>query len=125
MTTLTLTKTKMIEGVWEGILTGGGTKGKAPMVKVTHLGRALDGLTVTPDASGEGWTLRVPVPVSTISDGMQTYLIMNEETEERLGAFAINAGEALGEDFRAELDLLRAELDMLKRAFRRHCVETA
>jgi hypothetical protein len=25
---------------------------------------------------------------------------------------------------RAEVDLLRAELDMLKRAFRRHCVET-
>jgi hypothetical protein len=29
------------------------------------------------------------------------------------------------DDLRAEVDLLRAELDMLKRAFRRHCLETA
>jgi hypothetical protein len=28
------------------------------------------------------------------------------------------------DDLRAEVDLLRAELDMLKRAFRRHCLET-
>ena len=34
------------------------------------------------------------------------------------------AGEALAHDIRAEIDLLRAELDMLKRAFRRHCLET-
>jgi len=26
---------------------------------------------------------------------------------------------------RVEMDLLRAELDMLKRAFRRHCLETS
>jgi hypothetical protein len=30
----------------------------------------------------------------------------------------------LDEDIRAEVDLLRAELDLLKRAFRRHCSET-
>jgi hypothetical protein len=30
----------------------------------------------------------------------------------------------LAEDIRAEMDLLRAELDLLKQAFRRHCVET-
>jgi hypothetical protein len=31
----------------------------------------------------------------------------------------------LEEDIRAEVSLLRAELDLLKRAFRRHCAETA
>ena len=35
------------------------------------------------------------------------------------------AGEAVSDDLRAEVELLRAELDMLKRAFRRHCLETA
>ena len=33
--------------------------------------------------------------------------------------------EELDDDIRAEVDLLRAELDMLKSAFRRHSVETA
>jgi hypothetical protein len=42
-----------------------------------------------------------------------------------LGSFSIVAGDALAEDIRAELSLLRAELDMLKKAFRRHCVETS
>jgi hypothetical protein len=41
-----------------------------------------------------------------------------------LGDFAIIAGDAAGEDIRAEMSLLRAELDMLKRSFRRHCRET-
>ena len=44
--------------------------------------------------------------------------------EEVLGSFTLIAGEALGDDLRAEVSLLRAELDMLKRAFRRHCLET-
>jgi hypothetical protein len=41
-----------------------------------------------------------------------------------LEKFTLIAGDVLGDDIRAEVDLLRAELDMLKRAFRRHCVET-
>lgn len=124
MTDLTLTKTKMIEGVWEGVLRDKRKGASPPLVKVTHLGRQLEQVTVTADAELGGWVLRVPIPATTISDGMQTYLITDGDTNQRLGAFAINAGEALGEDFRAELDLLRAELDMLKSAFRRHCVET-
>ena len=36
----------------------------------------------------------------------------------------IVTGVAMEDDVRAEIDLLRAELDMLKRAFRRHCLET-
>jgi len=38
---------------------------------------------------------------------------------------AIADGEALGDDMCVEIELPRAELDMLKRAFRRHCVETS
>ncbi len=35
------------------------------------------------------------------------------------------AGSALDEDIRNDLSLLREELEMLKRAFRRHCADTA
>ena len=48
------------------------------------------------------WLLQVLIPEETIADG-----------------------EALGDDMRVEIELPRAELDMLKRAFRRHCVETS
>lgn len=43
----------------------------------------------------------------------------------QLGHFTLITGVALGDDIRVEMELLRAELDMLKRAIRRHCVETA
>ena len=48
------------------------------------------------------WLLQVPIPEEAIADG-----------------------EALGDDMRVEIELPRAEIDMLKRAFRRHCVETS
>jgi hypothetical protein len=44
---------------------------------------------------------------------------------ETLAHFTIITGVAMEDDMRAEVDLLRQELDMLKRAFRRHCLETA
>ena len=41
-----------------------------------------------------------------------------------MASITLIGDEVTGPDLRAEVDLLRAELDMLKRAFRRHCVET-
>ena len=41
-----------------------------------------------------------------------------------ISTFSLLAGDLLDHDLRAEISLLRAELDMLKRAFRRHCAET-
>ena len=64
-------------------------------------------------------------PRALISDGLQSFVISNPDTGETLESFAILAGDALADDIRAEIGLLRAELDMLKRAFRRHCAETA
>ena len=55
---------------------------------------------------------------------MQTVVIADAETGEAEATVSLVAGEALAGDLRAEIDLLRAELDMLKRAFRRHCLET-
>ena len=117
-----LTKTRLLAGVWEGVLTGApeGT----PVLAVTHLGQPVPGVTLTARPEG-GWDVSIPVPVGAIADGVQTILIADPVTGEALDSFALIAGEALDGDFRAELDLLRAELDMLKRAFRRHCVETA
>jgi len=121
---LTLTKTRLVEGVWEGVLTYSGTGNFQPEITVTHLDQPIGGVVVSEDADAGHWILRVPIPANLISDGLQTFLILDGRSGATLGSFAILAGDALAEDLRSEVDLLRAELDMLKKAFRRHCVET-
>lgn len=108
------------EGIWQGVLRA---EGAMPAIEAIHDGHALPGLTVA--AAGPGlWSLRLPVPSSLLSDGVQTVVLRDATTGAAAGHFTIIAGVAMEDDIRAELDLLRAELDMLKRAFRRHCVET-
>lgn len=155
MAGLKLTKTSLTAGVWQGVLTGqtGGPPQGIPALCVTHQSTELAGIEVVPfgvnaadisqadvgqanasfanassaDVSSAGgrWTVRVPIPADLISDGVQSFVISDATTGTTLSSFAIIAGDALAEDIRAEMDLLRAELDLLKRAFRRHCVETA
>lgn len=122
MSDLQLHKKRFFDGVWEGLITG--VEGdEAPRVSVTHEAENIEGVSLSAEGDA-GWLLKVSVPSYAISDGLHSFLITDEATGDRLGSFEILAGEALGEDIRAEVNLLRAELDMLKRAFRRHCVET-
>ncbi len=125
MSQLTLTATRLFEGVWEGVLIVSEADGNyQPEVEATHLGKPLEGVSVSEDATQGFWTVRVPVPVAALSDGVQTFLISDQRTGQKLNSFTILAGEPLSDDIRIEMDLLRAELDMLKKAFRRHCLET-
>lgn len=123
MTKLKLIKASLKSGVWEGHLTGV-AKDQTPQINVTYQMAAVQGVKVVQDDDKSGWCVEVPVPPSAVSDGVQTFVISDADTGEVLNSFSFLAGEALGEDMRAEMDLLRAELDLLKRAFRRHCVET-
>ena len=118
-----LTKTRIRAGIWEGVLNGSDT---TPDLEVLLLEQVLPGVTVTaiPDRPGD-WAVRVPIPATALTDGVQTFLIRTKSTGETLAHFTIITGVAMEDDMRAEVDLLRSELDMLKRAFRRHCVETA
>ncbi|MCI2399497.1 hypothetical protein [Aliiroseovarius subalbicans] len=121
---LTLTKTRIQAGFWEGVLTVSGEQIQ-PQIEVTHLTQVLDGVDVSEDASAEGrFTVRVPIPVDLLTDGVQTFVISDRDSGERLESFSVITGQPMEDDIRAEVDLLRAELDMLKRAFRRHCLET-
>jgi len=124
MSDLKLTKTRLFEGVWEGFLTSSSMDNLQPELEVTHLNEPVLGLEVTEDRENGHWVVRVPIPVEALSDGVQTFLIRDKTSGEDLESFSILAGEALGDDIRAEITLLREELDMLKRAFRRHCVES-
>lgn len=123
MSTLTLTPTKMRHGVWHGLVQQNGTG--VPQIKVTHLGSTVPDIGVAETGTDGQWMIKVPIPAEAIADGVQVFVISDATDGEELGQFTLIAGEALGDDIRAEVELLRAELDMLKRAFRRHCVETA
>ena len=122
MSSLQLTKTKMKQGVWQGIITGMGEE--VPRVEVTHEDAVVSDIILTHNQSADHWTLSVPIPPEAIADGVQTLIIRDADTDAKIGHITLIAGEVLSDDIRAEMDLLRAELDMLKRAFRRHCLET-
>ncbi|MGC9369460.1 MAG: hypothetical protein ACP5DX_08000 [Paracoccaceae bacterium] len=121
---MVLTKARIRAGVWEGVLSGV-PEGPAPRLEVLHLETPVEGVTLTADPAVPGqFRVAVPIPAELLSDGVQTFVIRDAAGGARLGSFAIVTGEPLEEDIRAEVDLLRAELDMLKKAFRRHCLET-
>ena len=105
-------------GVWTAELIGR----ESDALQVLHEGHALDGVTVKPLAERDSAQIAVPVPSALISDGVQTFLVQDGKGQ-TLTSFSILAGDVLAHDLRAEIDLLRAELDMLKSAFRRHCGE--
>jgi hypothetical protein len=119
-TGLTLTQTRIAAGWWEGVLIGAEAD---TAVGAWHQDRRIEGVEVTKLTGKSGQAVRVPLVGSVLSEGVQTVLL--KVGEEVLAHFTIVAGVPLEEDLRAEIGLLRAELDLLKRAFRRHCAETA
>ncbi|WP_227269875.1 hypothetical protein [Roseobacter weihaiensis] len=121
MSDLTLTKTTLRAGIWEGLVLGAAA---TPALSVTHLDKAVEGVTLLPTKENGAWVLTIPIPAEAISDGIQTLLITDTSSGATLDKITLLAGDTLADDLRAEVDLLRAELDMLKRAFRRHCLET-
>lgn len=124
MSDVTLTKTRLFEGVWEGVLTHLGKGNFQPEIEVTHLQVTVEGVEIIEKPEEKIWIVRVPIPAELIADGVQTFLICDRRSGEVLNSFALISGEALSHDIRAEVALLREELDLLKRAFRRHCLET-
>ncbi|MES0863444.1 hypothetical protein ABLN87_13910 [Ruegeria sp. SCPT10] len=102
-------------GLWQGHLEAE-TK---PDVEVHYLGEPLPELTLT--EAQDGWALAVPVPTAALSEGVHCFVIVDVATTQKLGNFTVIAGEPAADDLRAEVELLRAELEMLKRAFRQIC----
>ena len=119
-----LTKTRFKEAVWEGLLEIGRGNKRPPELTVVWRDTALSGVRVTSLDQPNQFSVQISVPDEAIGDGVQTFAIYVDGHDEMLDSFTLIAGEAVGDDLRAEVELLRAELDMLKRAFRRHCNET-
>lgn len=106
-------------GVWEGLVSG---VTEAPAIEVLHAGRAVEGVEAHPLVGQAGRvSVRVPIPAWALNEGVQTFVVRSAGAT--LGQFTLIAGETLDADIRAEVNLLRAELDLLKQAFQRHARE--
>ena len=117
---LRLQRTAIRDGVWEGLLTRVGEGDGTPRVDLCLRDAAVGEAELQARSEGT-WTVRVPIPAAALGDGVQTFTLVDRDGGLPLDSFAVSLGEPLGDDIRAEVDLLRAELDLLKRAFRRHC----
>lgn len=124
MSNLKLSKIRMRNGVWEGCISGAGDSGVKPIIAVRYLDRYVENVRLAPGSDAGTWDIAIPILAEAVADGVHTFVITDEVDDARLGDFTLIAGESVADDLRAEVELLRAELDMLKRAFRRHCLET-
>ncbi|UWR64751.1 hypothetical protein K4L02_00495 [Phaeobacter inhibens] len=124
MSQLTLTKIRFCDGLWEGRIAGPGASGSMPVIEVRHLDRPVPDVALEGSETADEWSLTIPIPTEAIADGVQSFVIYDLTADTKIGDFTLICGELTGDDLRVEVELLRAELDMLKRAFRRHCVET-
>lgn len=115
----TLTRTRLVAGTWEALLTGG--PGDPPAVIARHRDQTLDGIEMT--RTPDGWALRLALPGWLIGEGTRALLFTDRDSGEVLDSLVIAAGDGVEGDLRADVALLRDELDLLKRAFRRHCSE--
>lgn len=122
---LELTKTQLRGGVWEGVLTTmAGDDAQEPVLTFRHNGDALPGLSLTPAEPGS-WHVRVAIPAERIGDDLQVFTITGPDETTVLAQIVVFTGETVDDDLRSDVALLRAELDLLKRAFRKHYSDTA
>lgn len=116
-----LVRTGLEAGCYTGVLTGAGQT----EIEALHKGRIVGVAKIGPHPTEDNaQRISLDLPVDVLSDGVQVIGLRSTATGEVLDRITLMAGDALEEDVRAEVALLRDELEMLKRAFRRHCAET-
>ncbi len=118
----TLVQVRLQGGRYEGVLTATACEG----LEAVHMGKVIAAAEVQPDPDRKG-TFRVALdlPPTVLSEGVQVVAFRSTLSGAILGRISLMAGNALAEDIRSEMALMRDELEMLKQAFRRHCAETA
>lgn len=106
-------------GIWSGLVHGGA----APThVVLVHQGEVVSAARVSPVSDGT-WQIDADLPVGRIGDGVTSFLLLSDhdgaDGGTRLASLSLVAGKPVEQDLLIELDLLRAELELLKREFRR------
>jgi hypothetical protein len=94
-----------------------GAGAEAPVLRLAAGDVTMPAPEVSSD--GDGWRFHATLPVALLSEGARAVLILDAASGAQIGQFSLSVGEELAEDLRAEVAQLRAELDLLKTAFRR------
>lgn len=115
-----LTRVALKAGLYEGRLKTNGAQ--VPVIELVHLDRVVGHAEVT--QTDDGARLTAQIPASVLNDGVQIVTFRTASDGTVLDRVTFLMGSGLDDDFRGELALLREEVELLKRAFRRHCVET-
>lgn len=110
---MNLTAIGLTDGIWTARITDATDQ---PRLEVRLGDQPIESALPEPEPDGS-WTLRLRLPVDAISDGL-TVLSVYQGTD-RLGGFIVAAGDLLQDDLRAQVTLLRAEVDLLKSTIRR------
>ncbi len=117
----TLVCTTLRAGRYEGVLAGV----DQTEIEAIHRGKIIAIAKLAPHPKEDGaMAVSLDLPMDVVSDGVQVVGLRSTASGEVLDRITLMAGSALDEDIRGEIALLRDELEMLKRAFRRHCAET-
>ncbi|WP_375260709.1 hypothetical protein [Palleronia sp.] len=110
-----VTASALERGVWTLRLEGGATP---PKIEVSHAHRAIPGVKIGTDDGAV--TVTAELPREVLSDGLQSVHAVDKSSGITLASLHVAAGRIVARDMTAELSLLRAELELLKKAFRRH-----
>ena len=114
-----LDKIDLSNGIWRGLLTAE-KSGASTSFSVELNGALVEGTRISAGPSDREWVIDIPIPNHAIGDGVHTFLIFVDGNSVPVGSFCVSAGRAMEYDLQAEVALLREELEILKRAFRRH-----
>ncbi|WP_347266261.1 hypothetical protein [Paracoccus sp. (in: a-proteobacteria)] len=117
-------------GIWQAEIRRDAAPGRLLLL---HLGARVGTARVS-DLGGGRWRIEAAIPAQRLADGVQSFLLLEDEGSgveplqpgaRHLGSLTLVAGALLDDDLRAELSLMRAELDLLKRELRRLAVGQA
>jgi len=109
-----LTNVTLQDGVFQATFVGG----EDGDIDIWCDGETLDTVSLT---AGD---VRWDVPSTVLGLGVRTLTFATKQGSV-LYTLVLRAGSAIEGDLAEDVALLRAELDLLKSAFRRHCAETA
>ena len=105
------------DGVWHGLLVGVAKSKKVPAVSASLKGQALKDPKVSPrETMVAAWDVELLLDKEVLQHGSSVVLFQLDGSD--IGSFEICAGPIDLCDMASELRLMRAELDLLKRAFR-------
>lgn len=111
-------------GIWQGMLARDQEPARLSLV---HLGERIAEARATAEGEGQ-WRVTTAIPAEHLSDGVQTFLLVEDMGEgaqplepgaRQLGKMTLVSGALLEDDLRAEFELMRNELELLKKELRR------